>query len=285
MAPPSLIDFVLSKNLADGVASPAAPRAPAIHRLGVAWTEQRFAGERDPYLRARVPRDRLRRSGRRRLRPIAIRTRTRRRLPSKLPPCRRSRARRCRQSIVAGAPSTSPARMPEGACHDRYLRLTGQFVVIVPVVFRRCRVRELADLSADPAGLRRSSAHLRPRRGPQGRMPHAFPRGNRKTCPQHAAQLQDCPRGRRPIYVELDLAGTNDLSGPFAADRYSGRWTFARLSAFRGAGGTIRSRRADARHAAHAKVSTINARRRSRSCRDQMFVVDFRSESGEFVFR
>jgi len=29
------------------------------HRLGVEWMEQRLAGQRDPYLRSRVPRDRI----------------------------------------------------------------------------------------------------------------------------------------------------------------------------------------------------------------------------------
>jgi ferredoxin/coenzyme F420-reducing hydrogenase delta subunit len=60
MAPPSLIDFVLSKNLADGVAVAGCSESACHHRLGVAWTEQRFKGERDPYLRARVPRERIR---------------------------------------------------------------------------------------------------------------------------------------------------------------------------------------------------------------------------------
>lgn len=31
----------------------------AYHRLGVEWTKQRFAHQRDPYLRKRVPRERL----------------------------------------------------------------------------------------------------------------------------------------------------------------------------------------------------------------------------------
>lgn len=60
MAPPSLIDFILSRNLADGVAVAGCAESACYNRLGVAWTEQRFAGERDPYLRARVPRERLR---------------------------------------------------------------------------------------------------------------------------------------------------------------------------------------------------------------------------------
>ena len=59
MAPPSLIDYVLSRKLADGVVVAGCAESACFHRLGVAWTEQRFAGARDPYLRARVPRDHL----------------------------------------------------------------------------------------------------------------------------------------------------------------------------------------------------------------------------------
>jgi ferredoxin len=59
MAPPSLIDYVLSKNLADGVVVAGCAESACYHRLGVAWTEQRFAGQRNPYLRARVPRERI----------------------------------------------------------------------------------------------------------------------------------------------------------------------------------------------------------------------------------
>jgi len=59
MAPPSLIDFILSRDLADGVAVAGCAESACYHRLGVDWTRQRFAGERDPYLRARVPRERI----------------------------------------------------------------------------------------------------------------------------------------------------------------------------------------------------------------------------------
>lgn len=59
MAPPSLIDFVLSRNLADGVAVAGCAESACYNRLGIKWTEQRFAGARDPYLRARVPRERI----------------------------------------------------------------------------------------------------------------------------------------------------------------------------------------------------------------------------------
>ena len=59
MVPPPLLDYVLSRNLADGVAIAGCAERACYHRLGVAWTQERFAGQRDPHLRARVPRARL----------------------------------------------------------------------------------------------------------------------------------------------------------------------------------------------------------------------------------
>ena len=59
MAPPSLIDFVISRGHADGVAIAGCAARGCQHRFGVEWTKQRFAGARDPYLRARVPRERI----------------------------------------------------------------------------------------------------------------------------------------------------------------------------------------------------------------------------------
>ncbi|MCL5778951.1 cytochrome b N-terminal domain-containing protein [Limibaculum sp. FT325] len=59
MAPPSLVDFIISRGLADGVAVAGCAERDCFNRLGVAWTRARFARERDPYLRARVPRERV----------------------------------------------------------------------------------------------------------------------------------------------------------------------------------------------------------------------------------
>jgi ferredoxin/coenzyme F420-reducing hydrogenase delta subunit len=59
MAPPSLLDYVLSRDLADGVVIAGCAESACFNRLGVAWTKQRIAAARDPYLRARVPRERI----------------------------------------------------------------------------------------------------------------------------------------------------------------------------------------------------------------------------------
>jgi ferredoxin/coenzyme F420-reducing hydrogenase delta subunit len=59
MVPPSLIDFIISRGLADGVAVAGCAERECYNRFGRDWTLARFAQTRDPYLRARVPRERI----------------------------------------------------------------------------------------------------------------------------------------------------------------------------------------------------------------------------------
>ena len=58
--PPAFIDYVLSRNLADGVVLTGCRENACQARFGVKWTEERLAGLRDPHLRRRVPRERVR---------------------------------------------------------------------------------------------------------------------------------------------------------------------------------------------------------------------------------
>ena len=57
--PPSFIDYVLSRDLADGVVLTGCRDNACHERFGIKWTEERLAGHRDPYLRKRVDRSRL----------------------------------------------------------------------------------------------------------------------------------------------------------------------------------------------------------------------------------
>jgi coenzyme F420-reducing hydrogenase delta subunit len=57
--PPAFIDYVLSRDLAAGVLLTGCAQGVCYNRFGIAWTEARLAGARDPHLRARVPRERL----------------------------------------------------------------------------------------------------------------------------------------------------------------------------------------------------------------------------------
>lgn len=57
--PPAFIDYVLSRDLADGVLLTGCRENSCDARFGIDWTMARLEGSRDPHLRARVPRDRL----------------------------------------------------------------------------------------------------------------------------------------------------------------------------------------------------------------------------------
>jgi coenzyme F420-reducing hydrogenase delta subunit len=59
MLPPSFVDYVTSRNLADKVELAGCSGGDCYFRLGVDWTVQRVTGQRDPYLRKRVPRDKV----------------------------------------------------------------------------------------------------------------------------------------------------------------------------------------------------------------------------------
>jgi ferredoxin/coenzyme F420-reducing hydrogenase delta subunit len=57
--PPAFIDFVITRRHADGVFLLGCRAHDCHYRFGVEWMDQRLASERDPYLRARVPRERV----------------------------------------------------------------------------------------------------------------------------------------------------------------------------------------------------------------------------------
>ncbi len=59
MLPPSFIDYMVS-NGAAGVMVAGCPECGCRFRFGVMWMQDRLEGRRDPYLRKRVPRERVR---------------------------------------------------------------------------------------------------------------------------------------------------------------------------------------------------------------------------------
>lgn len=59
MLPPPFIDYVLSRGKAKGVFLAGCGTSDCENRLGAQWSADRLARKRDPYLRARVPEERL----------------------------------------------------------------------------------------------------------------------------------------------------------------------------------------------------------------------------------
>jgi coenzyme F420-reducing hydrogenase delta subunit len=60
LVPPAFIDYVLRKDLAEGVMISGCCEGDCHYRLGNTWMDQRFSAERMPILRTRVPRERVR---------------------------------------------------------------------------------------------------------------------------------------------------------------------------------------------------------------------------------
>jgi coenzyme F420-reducing hydrogenase delta subunit len=62
--PPAFIEYALRRGRqganADGVLITGCREGDCAYRFGNKWTEQRLAGEREPHLRAHVPRNRVR---------------------------------------------------------------------------------------------------------------------------------------------------------------------------------------------------------------------------------
>ncbi len=59
MLPPAFLDFLISRRLVDGIVMTGCRMGDCHFRRGIEWTEQRIAEKRDPYLRERVPRERI----------------------------------------------------------------------------------------------------------------------------------------------------------------------------------------------------------------------------------
>jgi coenzyme F420-reducing hydrogenase delta subunit len=60
LVPPAFIDYILRKDLAEGVMISGCCEGDCHYRTGNEWMNQRFSKERMPILRTRVPRDKVR---------------------------------------------------------------------------------------------------------------------------------------------------------------------------------------------------------------------------------
>ena len=97
-------------------------------------------------------------------------------------------------------------------------------------------------------------------------------------------RVQDCPRGRRPIYVELDLGSESAFRASLAPTGIAGDGPSKVYQRFVVPAGEhdIAVRMRDT-----PRAEGFDHERKSRVAlaTDQMLVIDFRPESGEFVFR
>jgi hypothetical protein len=102
--------------------------------------------------------------------------------------------------------------------------------------------------------------------------------------PPNMRRVQDCPRVRRPIYVELDVDGRNIYRASLPPTGIAGDGPSRVYQRF-----VLPARKYDVavrmRDTARADGFDHERHETVEVSPDQLFVIDYRPESGEFIFR
>jgi hypothetical protein len=165
----------------------------------------------------------------------------------------------------------------------RLLRLAGQFLVIAALFAGVAWLSDWPTYRQIPNGfgvVMLTFVHGADRRGECRRLtPEEIAR-----LPPNMRRVQDCPRVRRPIYVELDVDGRNIYRASLPPTGIAGDGPSRVYQRFVLPAGKydvdVRMRdTARAEGFDHERHETIDF------AANQLFVIDYGPESGEFIFR
>ena len=164
-----------------------------------------------------------------------------------------------------------------------YLRMVGQFAVIAAVFAATAALSDWPIYRQTPRGsavVMLTFVHGADRKAECRRL---TPEEIQK-LPPNMRRAQDCPRGRRPLYVELDLSGRRVFQASLPPTGIAGDGPSKVYERFVVPAGTydVAVRMRDTPRTQgfdHERTGTVTL------AADQMFVIDFRPEKGEFVFR
>ncbi|HTM73880.1 MAG TPA: hypothetical protein VL198_11675 [Pseudolabrys sp.] len=164
-----------------------------------------------------------------------------------------------------------------------YLRIAGQFIVIAALFVAVAAFSDWPVYRQIPHGsavVMLSFVHGADRKAECRRL---TPEEIQK-LPPNMRRVQECPRARRPVYVELDLAGKTVFQASLPPTGIAGDGPSKVYERFVVPAGSydIAVRMRDT-----ARTDGFDHDRRATVAlaADQLFVIDFRTESGEFVFR
>jgi len=166
---------------------------------------------------------------------------------------------------------------------SRVLRLVGQFLVILALFAGVALLSDRPIYRQIPVGsgiMMLTFVHGADRKGECRRL---TPEEIAKLAP-NMRRVQDCPRGRRAIYVELDVGGRNVYQANLSPTGIAGDGPSRVYQRFVMPAGKydIAVRMRDT-----ARAEGFDHERRGivDFAPSQMFVIDYRPESGEFIFR
>jgi hypothetical protein len=166
---------------------------------------------------------------------------------------------------------------------SRALRVVGQFIVIAALFAGVAWLSDRPAYRQIPEGsavMMLTFVHGADRRGECRRLsPEEIAK-----LPPNMRRVQDCPRVRRPIYVELDVDGHNIYTASLPPTGIAGDGPSRVYQRFVLPASThdVAVRMRDS-----ARAEGFDHERRDsvELSSDQMFVIDYRPESGGFVFR
>jgi hypothetical protein len=165
----------------------------------------------------------------------------------------------------------------------RAVRLIGQFIVIVALFAGVATLSDwptYAQIPKNSGVVMLTFVHGADRKGECRRLtPEEIAK-----LPPNMRRVQDCPRGRRPIYVELDVDGRSLYKASLPPTGIAGDGPSRVYQRFVLPAGKydVAVRMRDT-----ARPDGFDHERRDsvELSPDQMFVIDYRPESGSFVFR
>jgi hypothetical protein len=166
---------------------------------------------------------------------------------------------------------------------SRPLRLVGQFAVIAALFAAVAWLSDHPTYRQIPKGsvvMMLTFVHGADRRGECRRLsPEEIAK-----LPPNMRRVQDCPRGRRPIYVELDIDGHNIYRASLPPTGIAGDGPSRVYRRF-----VLPAKTYDVavRMRDTARIEGFDHERRGRVelSPEQMFVIDYNAETGGFIFQ
>jgi coenzyme F420-reducing hydrogenase delta subunit len=274
MLPPPFIDLVVMRHQADGVLISGCAGHDCFERLGDLWTEQRISDQRDPNLRARVPRDRVAVAWNNPIRHGALRETL-------------AQFRAHLRGLAGGSPAAPAGKNPSPwrarlrglPAPARYAGQAVTYAALAGVIGFLATQPAYTYLAEDQALLKLSFSHAGQPLKPCRRYTHEE-LTNTKFSERSATS---CERGRWPVYVELDLDGQPLYRGQHEP---AGLWNDGPSTVYARFEVPAGKHRLDARLREDGKDSGFNFES-SRTVTlepGENFVVDFRAAEGGFVF-